>query len=141
MKYTPEQTKKILGYIVKKAKANEGYSESLHQTSINGDVQTIYEVKYGKADDNACVRLISNTLPDEMSLYYIVKNYKKFKAYVILNNWDIRWASENEDDVLECVESLITAEYDMTLPKFIDEFQKEFIEKKQTRQELFFKEN
>lgn len=141
MKYTKEQKQKILKYIVKKAKEKGGYSESLHQTSINGDVKTIYEITYGPKDDSACVRLISDTIQDELSLYTIVKNYKKFKSVVLLNNWDIIWSSENEDDVLDCLEALVKAEFDMSLVQFIDAAQKELGKQKQTRQELFFKEN
>ena len=141
MKYTKEQKQKILNYIVKKANEKGGYSESLHQASVNGDVKTIYEITYGPKDDSACVRLISNTIQDTLSLYSIVKNYKQYRSVVLLNNWDIIWSSENSDDVLDCLEALVKAEFGMSLVQFIDAAQKEACDKKHTRQELFFKEN
>ena len=147
MKYTTEQTTKILNYIVKRAKADGIYSESIQHASINGKKhETVYEICYGTPEDSACVRLVSYTDQKEpVSLDWFISHYKDYKCYVTLSKWDITWEAETEDEVLDCLNSLVLIEKDMTLSQYLD-YKKNAVkvEKKLTKvslQDQFFQEN
>ena len=144
MKYTPEQTKKIMNYVSKKAQEHSDSAMQIHMANINGVVKAHCEFTYGDHGDTASVIFKCNHSLNGYVLEDLVKKYKDVTAYVYIKKYDLSWQSETNDEVLDCLETVVKAETNMSLPKFIDKMkqceQKEESEKK-TLQELFFEEN
>lgn len=141
MKYTKEQSEKILNYIVKKAKT-EYFSEQIKTASINGEVKSIFELTYGPADDNAKVKFVTNFSLTNKEFCDLVTNYKKLKAYVVLNKWDISWEAETPDEVLDCLAAVVKGEYGVSMQEYLQTIEDtKRVEKQLSLQEQFFKEN